>query len=79
MSTEQAPSAKTRTWYRVAWVSGITGASGHGNWFEDYAMVDAIVKQANKDWPMLGHWVDTMHEGQFADGVAEQMVREKKP
>lgn len=44
--------------YRCAWAVHATGFSGHGDWFESRATVEAWVKHLNSDLPELHHWVE---------------------
>lgn len=44
--------------YRVAWKNKITGQTGHGDWSNDYNLINAWVKEANKTEPNIFHWIE---------------------
>jgi hypothetical protein len=44
--------------YRIHWRSKITGISGNGTQFMEYHFAKREIKNLNKKYPELDHWMD---------------------
>jgi len=44
--------------YRIAWVSKLTGFTGHGEWVFNFAVGSHLVETANRLYPEISHTLE---------------------